>query len=202
MLLWLPVVGWVFAVILDPRAARVLVATPLGWILLAIGGALWAGGHTWLQRLVLRAEAAGRDAAPAALVLALAEAAVGSGLDVRSAIAEVGWAITPEGEVLSRIADRLADGEGWSTAWAEAPPRFAPLERALRSSWFRGASPASTLRATREAIVERGQEEAEREAARMGVSATLPLALCLLPSFVVVGVMPLIVALATGIGYE
>jgi len=202
VLLWLPAVGWLFAVALDPGAARILIATPLGWILLAVGGAMWAGGRAWLGRLVLRAEDAGRDAAPAALLLALTEAAVSSGLDVRSAVAEVGWATAPEGDALSRIADRLADGEGWSAAWGEASPRLAPLERALRSSWFRGASPASTLRASREAIVERGQEEAEREAARLGVGATLPLALCLLPSFVVVGVIPLVVALATGIGHE
>lgn len=202
VLLGLPVVGWVFAVVLDPGVVGILVATPLGWILLALGGALWAGGRSWLRRLVARAEAAGSEAAPAALVLALVEAAVASGLDIRTAIAEVGRAMGAEGEALSSVADRLTQGEGWSAAWGEAGGRLWPLERALRSSWFRGASPAPTLRAAREAIVEKGREEAEREAARLGVGATLPLALCLLPSFVVVGVIPLVVAMASGISSE
>jgi tight adherence protein B len=200
VLMWLPAVGWVFAVALDPRAARILLASPLGWTLLAIGGALWMGGRAWLKRLVSRAEAAGLDAAPAAFPLALAEAAVGAGLDVRAAMEEVGVALGGEsGEGLVRASARLAAGDTWTRAWAESPVALEPLERALRSSWLRGASPAPTLSATREAIIELGRLDAEKAAARLSVSATLPLTLCLLPAFVVVGVLPLVVAMASGL---
>ncbi|MCJ7827246.1 MAG: hypothetical protein MUP36_03290, partial [Demequinaceae bacterium] len=200
VLLWLPAVGWVFALALDSGAARVLLATPLGWFLLAIGGSLWWGGRAWLRHLVAHAEAAGSDAASMALPLALMEAAVGSGLDIRSALADVGWAIEPGGEWLTRVAEALGRGDPWSEAWEGAG--HPAIERALKSSWHRGASPVATLRATREAIVEKGREDAEREAGRLGVGATLPLALCLLPAFVVIGVVPLVVALAIGVGQE
>jgi tight adherence protein B len=200
VLLWLPVVGWVVAVVLDPGAARILFGTPLGWGLLLLGGALWCSGRAWLKRMIARAEKAGSGAGPASLPLALAEAAVGAGLDVRSALAVTGIAIGPDvGDHLQRVAGGLAEGQAWTSAWAEVPEALEPLERALRSSWLRGASPGPTLRATREAIIEKGRAEAERAAGRLGVAATLPLSLCLLPAFVVVGVMPLVVALASGI---
>lgn len=200
VLLWLPLVGWVFAVSLDPGAARVLFATPLGWALLVLGGALWAAGRAWLSSMITRAESAGAGAGPAALPLALAEAAVGAGLDVRSALVAVGAALGGDaGDCLARIGGGLAGGATWTAAWVGTPDSLAPLEKALRSSWLRGASPAPTLRATREAIVEAGRADAERAAGRLGVGATLPLALCLLPAFIVVGVMPLVVALASGI---
>ncbi|MBN2176494.1 MAG: hypothetical protein JW722_02425 [Demequinaceae bacterium] len=198
VLLWLPAVGWFFALILDPGAATVLVATPLGWLLLVMGGGMWWVGSAWLRRMVACAEAAGSDATQVVLPLVLVEAAVVSGLDVRSALADVGHALGPGGAGLVGVSESLAAGAAWSEAWEGAG--FAALDRALRSSWFRGASPAAMLRAAQDAIVEGGREAAEREAARLGVRATLPLSLCLLPAFIVLGVMPLVVALVTGIG--
>ena len=201
VLLLLPAVGWVFAVALDPRAARILVASPFGWGLLALGAGLWFAGRAWLGRLVDRAEVAGSDAAPAALLLALAEGAISCGLDVRGAVREVGSAVGGQtGSALEAVAERLASGASWTRSWGEPLNALAPLERALRSAWLRGASPAPTLAAARAAVVEGGRSAAERAAGELGVRATLPLALCLLPCFVVVGVLPLVAALAMGFG--
>lgn len=201
VLMILPAIGWLFAVALDPGAAHVLVATGLGWALLGVTGSLWWTGGWWLRRMVSHAERAGADAGPASLPLALAEAAVGAGLDVRSCLGEVGHALaSPTGADLEVVAHRLADGETWARAWRDADPTTAPLERAMRSAWLRGASPGPTLRAARESVIETGRRAAEQAAARVGVMATLPLALCLLPGFIAVSVVPLIVSLVAGFG--
>lgn len=196
VLLWLPAVGWAMALAVDTDAARVVATTPLGWGLLAVGGSLWWVGRLWIRRMVGRAEQVGSDAGAEALSFALLEAAIGSGLDVRTAIDEVGVAMGFQGRALTGVAHRLSRGVPWPQAWEGS--RCASLERALRSAWFRGASPIPMLEATRRAIVEQGREEAEREAGRLGVRAALPLSLCLLPAFVTLGVLPLIVALASG----
>jgi len=198
VLLWLPAVGWIMALVIDPGAVRIVGATPLGWGCLAVGGCLWWAGRAWLRSLVRRAESAGDGAGPEALPFALLEAAVGSGLDIRTAVGEVGAALGAAGGALVTVTERLGRGEPWPQAW-EGSGR-STLERALRSAWFRGASPVPMLEATRQAIVERGREDAEAEAGRLGVKATLPLAVCLLPAFIVLGVLPLVVSLAAGVG--
>jgi len=203
VLQWLPIAGWALAAAVDTASLRILAETPLGWILLGVGGGLWFAGRRWIRALTATAREAGRESEPAALPLALAEAAVGAGLDLRSAIEAVGMAVGgDEGAELVGVARALASGATWDAAWAEAGPSIEPLGRALRSSWTAGASPVPVLAAARESAIERARAEAERAAAVLGVRVALPLALCLLPAFVVVGVVPLLLAVAgsTGIG--
>jgi len=206
VLQWLPAAGWALAAAVDVTSLRILAGTPLGWVLLALGGALWFAGRRWIRALTATAREAGRASEPAALPLALAEAAVAAGLDLRSAIAAVGHATDDgPGRALVAVAGLLGAGVSWDAAWAEAASIDAastiePLGRALRSSWASGASPLPLLRASREVVVERARADAEGAAAVLGVRVALPLALCLLPAFVVVGVVPLLLAVARGAG--
>jgi tight adherence protein B len=201
VLQWLPVAGWALAAAVDTDSLRILASTPLGWALLALGGGLWLAGRRWIRALTATAQAAGRASEPAALPLALAEASVAAGLDVRSAIEAVGFSTADrDGATLVSIAGALGAGASWDAAWEEAGPTNEPLGRALRSSWTAGASPLPVLRASREVVVEGARSEAERAAAVLGVRVSLPLALCLLPAFVVVGVVPLLLAVAQGTG--
>ena len=201
VLQWLPAAGWVLATAVDADSVRILAGTPLGWFLLALGGGLWFAGRRWIRGLTATAREAGRASEPAALLLALAEAAIAAGLDVRSAIAAVGHAIAdaPGGALVS-VAGSLGAAVAWDAAWAGVDPSVEPLGRALRSSWMSGASPLPLLKAAREVVVERSRAEAEQAAAVLGVRVALPLALCLLPAFVVVGVVPLLLAVARGAG--
>ncbi len=203
VLQWLPVAGWALAAAVDTASLRILTQTPLGWVLLGIGGGLWFGGRRWIRALTATAREAGREAEPAALPLVLAEAAIGAGLDLRSAIEAVGTAMGGEEEAaLVGVARALGSGAAWDAAWADAEPPIDQMGRALRSSWMAGASPVPVLAAARESAIERARAEAERAAAVLGVRVALPLALCLLPAFVVVGVVPLLIAVAgsTGLG--
>ena len=211
VLQWLPAAGWALAAAVDVTSLRILAGTPLGWVLLALGASLWLAGRRWIRALTAKAREAGRASEPAALPLALAEAAVAAGLDLRSAIAAVGLAMADRpGSALVSVAGSLGAGVTWDMAWedvawadaagADAAPTIEPLGRALRSSWMSGASPLPLLRASREVVVERSRAEAEGAAAVLGVRVALPLALCLLPAFVVVGVVPLLLAVARGAG--
>jgi len=127
---------------------------------------------------------------------ALMGAAVRSGLDVRGALDQVGRACGGDAESLCTVAAALGIGVNWDEAWQGAPPRFEGLARALAPAWHRGASPVDSLAALSEALLDRASAAGESAAAELGVRIALPLALCLMPAFILTGIVPLLVALA------
>jgi pilus assembly protein TadC len=136
--------------------------------------------------------------APTSLVTvaALLGAAVGSGLDVRNALDHVGRACGEDAEALSAVAAALGMGVTWGDAWSAAPARFAVLARALSPAWHQGASPVSSLTALADSLLDKASAAGESAAAELGVRIALPLALCLMPAFVLTGIVPLLIALA------
>jgi tight adherence protein B len=60
VLSWLPVVGVAMSALVEPASVRLLVATPMGWLLLALAAGLWWAGRRWMKALVDRAVAAGQ----------------------------------------------------------------------------------------------------------------------------------------------
>lgn len=131
------------------------------------------------------------------VLLDLMAVAVEAGADIPHALASVGSAVGgPTGEALRRAAASLLLGAGWSAAWAGAPAQAGPVAGALAASWADGSSAGPTLRATG-AEARRDSRRAGREAAsRLGVRLVLPLGVCFLPAFVLIGVVPLLLALA------
>ena len=199
VLAWLPLVGLGLALLVDGSVVRVF-ATPIGVGLLGLGAALMLCGRWWMRHLVR-----GARAVPAATILVLhaVRAAMASGADVASALAAVSLALAPEPEFgadakrMRSVALALAGGVAWGSAWADAG--LPALETALRLPWERGALAAPLLVA-----VAQGESLAQRRAAQvaageLAVRLTLPLAACLLPAFIVMGIVPLIVALIGGL---
>lgn len=127
---------------------------------------------------------------------ALMGAAVRSGLDVRGALDHVGRACGGDVESLCTVAAALGFGVKWDEAWQGAPSRFDGLARALAPAWHRGASPVDALAALSEALLDGASAAGENAAAELGVRIALPLALCLMPAFILTGIVPLLVALA------
>ncbi len=125
---------------------------------------------------------------------ALLSAAVRSGLDVRTALEHVGRAAEGEAMALCEVANGLAAGVPWGDAWTLVPPRLRPLGRALGPAWERGSSPVDALDALADATLAKARASGDKAAAELGVRLSLPLALCLLPAFVLVGVLPLLIA--------
>jgi len=125
---------------------------------------------------------------------ALLGAAVRSGLDVRSALEHVGGVSDGDAVALREVANGLAAGVPWGDAWGLAPSRLWPLGRALGPAWERGSSPVDALDTLADATLAKARASGEMAAAELGVRLSLPLALCLLPAFVLVGVVPLLIA--------
>jgi Flp pilus assembly protein TadB len=154
-----------------------------------------AVGVRWLQRRPGRPDP--DNALP--LVLDLAAAALRSGRPVAAALALAAPAGGPDTTAtLLRVAGLSRLGADAAQAWS-AVPRAGPLGE-LAGVAVRSAASGIKLAAALERLA--AQLRAERRAAaaaraaRAGVSAMAPLAACFLPSFVCLGVIPVIVGVA------
>ncbi|GMA23024.1 hypothetical protein GCM10025864_07830 [Luteimicrobium album] len=137
--------------------------------------------------------------------------------------------VGPDGEALRSAASRLALGAGWDDAWsADRPvprgsvprgtgPRGAgrggahPGRRAagagvarvvcdaLRPTWEHGSPPEPALRAATDRLRRDRAERSATAAGRLGVRLVLPLGLCYLPAFVLVGLVPVLVSYGAGL---
>lgn len=122
----------------------------------------------------------------------------------------------------------LVLGAGWDEAWAtvsasadagaaSARSRLGPrtlrggrghpatpsvlglVAGCLRPAWEQGAAPASALRAARDRHDREAEARAVEAAERLAVRVVLPLGLCLLPAFVLLGLVPTVIALGSGL---
>lgn len=133
------------------------------------------------------------------LVLDLAAAALRSGRPVADALALAAPAGEPEtAAVLDRVARLLRLGADPAHAWTAAP-RDGPLAAlsvvAVRSAASGLKLAAAFERLASEIRAERAAAAAQR-AHRAGVKAMGPLAACFLPSFVCLGIVPVVVGVA------
>jgi pilus assembly protein TadC len=73
------------------------------------------------------------------------------------------------------------------------------LARALTRATESGISISDTVTALAAELAERSRAEAEDRARRVGVRAAVPLGVCLLPAFLLLGIVPTVVSLAAAI---
>jgi pilus assembly protein TadC len=151
-----------------------------------------------VRRLEPREVRRDRHAATAVLPFAadLLAAALTAGATVDGALRSVGRAVGgPLGDRLQRVAAAHALGAGPDDLWRPLAdlPAALPVIRAAQRSHQSGAALAVALR--RAADAARAAEDGSDEAAvrRTGVLIVLPVGLCFLPAFVLIGIVPVIV---------
>ncbi|WP_448630345.1 type II secretion system F family protein [Cellulomonas soli] len=145
------------------------------------------------------ASAVGAAEVGPALLLELVDAALGTGAALPRALEAVAGALPgSQGDDLRRAASALALGASWATAWEHAPG-LRELDRALEVSWSTGAAAGPTLRAAADRLRRDARSHAREAAARLGVRLVLPLGLCFLPAFVLLGLVPVVLSLAGGL---
>lgn len=195
LLALLPLVGLGLGVAVGAGPQEVLLDGSWGSALGCLGVVLMAVGHRMTNGFVSAAQApAGR--VDEALVLDLACAALEAGASLPGALAALGRAL--EEEQLVVVARALLLGSAWDRAWrAPEDPRWrrerSRLEGCLRPGWEDGASPGPLLAATA-ASLRAGRQARDREAAeRLAVRLVLPLGLCHLPAFIILGIVPVVV---------
>ncbi len=170
----LPLLAVLFGATLGFDTVAVLFANPLGLACLAVGSALLWAGRRWNAALAARAS---RGRGDAGLELELLAIAMSSGASIERAREVVGRAMGDH-----RL---VADGARHVDTVLELATRAgAPVAELLRAEALR------LRRAARAAGAER--------AAALGVRLMVPLGLCVLPSFVLLGVVPLMISVISG----
>jgi Flp pilus assembly protein TadB len=168
--------------------------------------ALLAGWFTW--RLVTRAEppmqrrrreAVARDLPGLVHLLATA---LESGCDVGEAVRLVCEVLPgPAADALVSVPARLGLGVDATEAWRPVldDTALAPLGRAMVRAQRSGSSVTSEVARLADELGERARLRVEERARTVGVKAAVPLGVCLLPSFVLIGIVPLVVGLMSSL---
>lgn len=183
---------------------------------------LFAAVSPWLRWSALTAQRGGSTPerghieAPvsptdAAVLVELADAALRSGGSIPGTLIALGEAVGgADGGALARAGSVLVLGGSWDEAWLSPEARTVPragrasdgalrtLAEALEPAWVDGVPAGPLLRRAAERVRAGRSRHAREAAARLGVRLVLPLGLCYLPAFVLLGLVP--VALAAGFG--
>lgn len=169
MVMFLPMIGLLFGSLMGFNALRMLFLTVPGWLCLVTGAALMFVADRWNRRLVSGARA--RDPTPG-LEFDLTAIAMGGGGSVDRARALVEDAV-----------DRFALHRADVTA---------DIGQVLELSVRAGVPAAELLRAEAEQLRRDARADGQRRAATLGVTLMIPLGVCVLPAFMLVGVVPLL----------
>jgi pilus assembly protein TadC len=95
--------------------------------------------------------------------------------------------------VRAGLALGVVPAEAWATLAGD--PVLAPLGRALARAETTGASVVTTVERLADELEERELAVAEDRARAVGVRAAVPLGVCLLPAFIVLGIVPTVAGL-------
>ena len=167
--------------------ARAPLSDPPGLIVLALGLALGVSGLLWIGRLVPKSPATDDPGASTATLLA---GILGGGVSIGDAIRACAGAGPLAGE-LQAATRRVILGASWPAALAlSSSEAVRDLGSALGRSDRLGLPAVESLLL----IAERRRRECvirlDAELRRAPVMMVLPLALCVLPSFLLIGVVP------------
>jgi tight adherence protein B len=170
----LPVVGLLFGIVLGFNTLGTLFTTPPGWACLGLGGTLMFVASRWNRRLVRSAQP--RDLTPG-LEFDLVAIAVSGGGALDRARASVAAAL--ERYSLARPGIGTKDAAG--------------IEAVLDLSKRAGVPAAELLRSEATERRRSARAEVQERAQALAVRLMIPLGVCVLPAFMVLGVVPLLI---------
>jgi pilus assembly protein TadC len=99
--------------------------------------------------------------------------------------------------VAARLALGLDPAEVWSALADD--PQLGRLGRTLARAHSSGAPVVAAVERLADDLARSARADTEERARAVGVKAALPLGLCLLPAFVLIGIVPLVVALLSAL---
>ncbi|MGW7050549.1 type II secretion system F family protein [Streptomyces sp. NPDC054887] len=185
-----------------PLGAAVTTYVLVGGLLGGALGAVAAYGAARWQRGRSRCDHRPVDARQLPLAADLLAACISAGAGPREAAEAVGDSLGgPVGERLARTAAELRLGGEPADAWAglAAIPGAGGLARCLERAGASGAPAAEPVTRVAESLRADRAREASARAQRAGVLMVGPVGLCFLPAFLVVGVVPVVIGLASGL---
>jgi tight adherence protein B len=178
LVLVLPIVGVAFSMALGFNTIETLTTTPVGIVCLLLGAALLLLARWWNRRLVVTAEPTNLTPGLAFDLMAIAVSG-GAALDrARSAVESA----------IERFGLDARDSDAIGVVLELSRRAGVPAAELLRSEANESRLAASA--------------EAQRAAAALSVTLMLPLGVCVLPAFLLLGVVPLMVSVisSTAVG--
>lgn len=134
-----------------------------------------------------------------AMVIDLVAALLQSGSAIPTALQSLGSCLNgPEADEATRAGRSLVLGGTWQEAW-DGATRLTRMASALEPAWAEGAPPVALLKRAAASIRARRMKDAQEAAGRLGVRLVLPLGLCFLPAFFLIGILPIILALGASL---
>jgi Flp pilus assembly protein TadB len=158
-------------------------------------------GRAELPSVRRRREAAERELPG---VVHLLGTALESGCDVGDALRLVADALPGEAtRLLATVPSRLTIGMTAEAAWRSVldSPELAPLGRAMVRAQRSGASVTDEVARLADELDRRTRGRVEDRARTVGVKAAIPLGVCLLPSFLLLGIVPLVAGLLRSLSW-
>ena len=125
----------------------------------------------------------------------LMAACLSAGLSSAAAVEQLAEVVDPPlADELAALTARLRLGTDPATVWRDLArhPQLGGLGRTVSRAVDSGASVADAMQRLADDLRSRSRADVERRARAVGVQAALPLGACLLPSFVLIGVVPLV----------
>lgn len=142
---------------------------------------------------VVRDRESARDDLPH--LVRLLSAALGAGAAPAEALVVVSAALPGAAAArLTPVAARLRLGADPVATWRGlvADPALAPLGRTLARAHATGAPVAASVERLADELARSARADVEDRARRVGVKAAVPLGICLLPAFLLLGVVPVV----------
>ena len=131
-------------------------------------------------------------------VVTLVAAALRSGSAPGDAVVLVARALPgAAADRLSPVASRLRLGVPAASVWSDlvADPELAPLGRTMARAQATGSPVVAAVERLADDLAGSARAAVEDRARAVGVKAAVPLGLCLLPSFILIGIVPLVAGL-------
>ena len=178
----LPLVGILLAASMGFNALQTLLLTVPGLVCLTVGSGLLLVAARWNRRLLARAQRA-RPAPGLQLDLMAIALAGGGSIDRARALVDA---------AVQQYA--LPDGAGPGDAGEATADDAAAVERVLALAVRAGVPAGELLRSEAEQCRQAARTDGQRRSAALGVTLMLPLGVCVLPAFMLVGVVPLLVS--------
>jgi Flp pilus assembly protein TadB len=187
--------------VLVGAGAASLVADPLAPLaLVGVGIGLWVViGRLEAPGVRAEREAARRDLVP---IIELLAAALAAGAPPGRALDVACLALPGAGaDRLRVVRAQLRLGADPESSWAAAADDeiLAPLARTMARAQHSGAPIAGAIARLASDLAEQDRAGVEERARAVGVKAAIPLGVCLLPSFLLLGIVPVAVGLLSGI---
>lgn len=200
ILLVLPLAGLGLGMLLGGDPLRLLVSTPIGHLLAAVGAGATVIGWWWMHRLIRRADPPDALQVDPSVLLELIAGALESGLPLSRSVAAVAGALDPgpETSALSRLGSALEAGIPTPVATHGLPDGLAPLGESAVLAESSGADLGRVLRSAARDTRRGRARQAEERAAHLAVRLVLPTGVALLPAFVVLGIVPTVMSLLGG----